>query len=161
MCALCVRYMCVTDSQLLVACVDAYVESVCGPVNPCWSAVSVPLPPRVNIGLTTCNDILSYACLTPKEPHPLCSSECVWGCSFSLYLLLSFLHHSTSALPPFLSLSPPTPLLSLFSTSFLPLLHLTPSPSLPLLLFPPPLTQFQSLCGPEGLPTSLLSSLPV
>lgn len=50
-------------------------ESVCGPVNPCYGAVSVSLFLRVNIGLTTCNDILSYACLTHKEPHPLPISE--------------------------------------------------------------------------------------
>ena len=64
---------------LVCVCVRACL-CVCGPVNPCCSAVSVPLPLRVNIGLTTCNDIPSYACLTPKEPHPLCSSVCVCVC---------------------------------------------------------------------------------
>jgi len=104
--------VCVTDSQLTVpVCLCECVcvcECVCGPVNPCCSAVSVPLPLGVNIGLTTCNDILSHACLTPKEPHPplllllvcvcvcvcapvsLCVSVCV--CVSQCVFLFYFVH---------------------------------------------------------------------
>ncbi len=153
---------------------------MCGPVNPCCSAVSVPLPLRVNIGLTTCNDILSYACLTPKEPHPLsCVCVCVCGChsvsppciSYCLFsitqhphlLFLCFFLLEHFHFPPssslsfllFLSPAPPHPL----SPPLYP--YLPPSLSLSLSFSFPSLTPFYSLCGPEGLPTSLLSSLPV
>lgn len=119
-------HMCMSDSDLLVCVCVCLCLSVCGPVNPCCSTVSVPLPLRVNIGLTTCNDILSYACLTPKEPHPVSPHlvcVCVWlPFTFSsLYLLLSFLNHSASfSLPRTRPLSPS-------SSSFLLLPSLTHS----------------------------------
>lgn len=101
--------------------------SVCGPVNPCYSTLSIPLPLRVNIGLTTCNAILSYACLTPKEPQPLFSSGCVCLCvcdchsvstcnsyclffkSLSILIIpfsLTFLHHFHFPLSRFLLFLP-------------------------------------------------------
>lgn len=151
--------------------------SVCGPVNPCYSTLSIPLPLRVNIGLTTCNAILSYACLTPKEPQPLFSSGCVCLCVCDCHSVSTcnsyclFFNHSASSSSPFLLLSSITStspfLASSFSSLFsVPLLHLTLSLHTPLLcsLSQPPFF-FLWLCfrlrGPEGLPTSLLSFVPV
>lgn len=118
--------------------------SVCGPVNPCYSTLSIPLPLRVNIGLTTCNAILSYACLTPKEPQPLFSSGCVCLCVCDCHSVSTcnsyclFFNHSASSSSPFLLLSSITStspfLASSFSSLFsVPLLHLTLSLHTPLL----------------------------
>lgn len=117
---------------------------VCGPVNPCYSTLSIPLPLRVNIGLTTCNAILSYACLTPKEPQPLFSPGCVCVCVCDCHSVSTcnsyclFFNCSASSSFLFLLLSSITStspfLASSFSSLFsVPLLHLTLSLHTPLL----------------------------
>lgn len=122
--------------------------SVCGPVNPCYSTLSIPLPLRVNIGLTTCNAILSYACLTPKEPQPLFSSGCVCLCVcdchsvstcnfYCLFLITQHPHHPLfSYFPPSLPLPPFS--LPPFPPFFLCLCFTSPSLSTPLCFAPSP-----------------------